>query len=214
MSLWVCNIYYPWPHYFSNIKNIKKILTFSPTNRCFLSPSIDRSGAYSFWLVGVSICLFVCKNFWIGHSFWMVSDRAFIFCIYIPWDKTLSLVPKSRSSVKVKVKYQGYKVKKMAVAWAFMFHKHILFVSAIQVCWKYLEKRRNCLLQAIFFLFHSVFYHFGELSTIFIKLNPLPHNDTFWRPWETSLLKTLWEKEKLLVTSNFSFSHSVFYPFG
>ena len=30
----------------------------------------------------------------------------------------------------------------------------------------------------------------------------------------TSLLKTLWEKEKLLITSNFSFSHSVFYPFG
>ena len=29
----------------------------------------------------------------------------------------------------------------------------------------------------------------------------------------TSLLKTLWEKEKLLVTSNFSFSHSVFYLF-
>ena len=44
--------------------------------------------------------------------------------------------------------------------------------------------------------------------------NLFPHNDTFWRPWETSLLKTLWEKEKLLVTSNFSFSHSVFYPFG
>ena len=30
----------------------------------------------------------------------------------------------------------------------------------------------------------------------------------------TSLLKTLWEKEKCLVRSNFSFSHSVFYPFG
>ena len=30
----------------------------------------------------------------------------------------------------------------------------------------------------------------------------------------TCLLKTLWEKEKLLVTSNFSFSHRVFYPFG
>ena len=28
-----------------------------------------------------------------------------------------------------------------------------------------------------------------------------------------SLLKTLWEKEKLLVTSNFSVSHSVFYLF-
>ena len=46
------------------------------------------------------------------------------------------------------------------------------------------------------------------------RVNPFPHNDTFWRPWETSLLKTLWEKEKLLVTSNFSFSHSVFHPFG
>ena len=33
-------------------------------------------------------------------------------------------------------------------------------------------------------------------------------------PGETSLLKTLWEKEKLLITSNFSFSHSIFYPFG
>ena len=26
-------------------------------------------------------------------------------------------------------------------------------------------------------------------------------------------LKTLWEKQKLLITSNFSFSHTVFYPF-
>ena len=40
-----------------------------------------------------------------------------------------------------------------------------------------------------------------------------------YKPWFlrvccTSLLKTLWEMEKLLVTTNFSFSHSVFYPFG
>ena len=47
-----------------------------------------------------------------------------------------------------------------------------------------------------------------------LLFNPFPHNDTFWCPWETNLLKTLWEKEKLLVTSNFSFSHSVFYLFG
>ena len=46
------------------------------------------------------------------------------------------------------------------------------------------------------------------------KIDPFPHNDTFWRPWETSLLKTLWEKKKLLILSNFSFSHSVFYLFG
>ena len=30
----------------------------------------------------------------------------------------------------------------------------------------------------------------------------------------TGLLKTLWKKEKLLITSNFSFSHCVFYLFG
>ena len=36
----------------------------------------------------------------------------------------------------------------------------------------------------------------------------------FLRVCRTSLLKTLWEKEKLLVTSNFSFSHSVLYPSG
>ena len=57
-----------------------------------------------------------------------------------------------------------------------------------------------------------------DLSKILLSgnglINPFPHNNTFWRPWETSLLKTLWEKEKLLVTSNFSFSHSVFYQFG
>ena len=26
-------------------------------------------------------------------------------------------------------------------------------------------------------------------------INPFPHNDTFWRPWETSLLKTLGKGE-------------------
>ena len=44
-------------------------------------------------------------------------------------------------------------------------------------------------------------------------INPFPHNHTFWRPRETNLLKTLLEKEKLLVTSNFSFTHIVFYQF-
>ena len=59
------------------------------------------------------VCLlFVCKNFYIGHSFWMISDRAFIFHIHISYGNTLSLVPKSRSSVKVKVKYQGQFKKK------------------------------------------------------------------------------------------------------
>ena len=45
-------------------------------------------------------------------------------------------------------------------------------------------------------------------------LKPFPNKPWFLHVCNTSLLKTLWEKEKLLVTSNFCFSHSVFYPFG
>ena len=43
--------------------------------------------------------------------------------------------------------------------------------------------------------------------------NPSQNKPLFLRVCSASLLKTLQEKEKLLVTSNFSFSHIVFYPF-
>ena len=51
----------------------------------------------------------------------------------------------------------------------------------------------------------------GKLFYFFF--NPFPTKPWFLRVCSTSLLKTLREKEKLLVTSNFSFSHSVFYQF-
>ena len=41
------------------------------------------------------------------------------------------LVPRSRSSAKVKVKYKGYISQKMAVLGAFVFHKHVLLQSII-----------------------------------------------------------------------------------
>ena len=41
--------------------------------------------------------------------------------------------------------------------------------------------------------------------------NPFSHNDTFCWVWEKSLLKTLWGKREIACTSNFSFSHNVFY---
>ena len=44
-------------------------------------------------------------------------------------------------------------------------------------------------------------------------LNPFPIKPWFLQVCSLSLLKTLWEKVKLLITSNFSFSHSLFYPF-
>ena len=37
------------------------------------------------------------------------------------------LVPRSRSSAKVKVKYQGHVSQKIGVLGALVFHKHILF---------------------------------------------------------------------------------------
>ena len=58
---------------------------------------------------------------------------------------------------------------------------------------------------------------------IWFWVKGVEHNPNFNlfqnKPWflnvcDTSLLKTRWEKEKLLVTYNLSFSHRVFYLFG
>ena len=49
---------------------------------CFLCPRIDRSGAYSFWPVCLSVCWSVCPfvcpyNFYIGHILRLVRVTAF-----------------------------------------------------------------------------------------------------------------------------------------
>ena len=58
---------------------------------------------------------------------------------------------------------------------------------------------------------------FGWCMSFYIPcihvFNPFPNKPWFLRVCSTSLLKSQREKEKLLVMSNFSFSHSVFYPF-
>ena len=48
----------------------------------------------------------------------------------------------------------------------------------------------------------------------FTPLTPFPNKPWFFRVCITSLLKSLREKEKFLITSNFSFSLSLFYWFG
>ena len=67
-----------------------------------------------------------------------------------------------------------------------------------------------------FNLYQSKILSFSkEVESIkFCLLNSFPNKPWFLRVCSTNLLKTLWEKEKLLVTSNFSFSHNVFYLFG
>ena len=80
---------------------------------------------------------------------------------------------------------------------------------------KHYGKRRKCWLPA-----------FSPFPTMFSKAlcfrsvksglcgNFFPNKPWFLSVCHTSLSKTLREKEKLLITSNFSFSHSVFHPFG
>ena len=76
--------------------------------------------------------------------------------------------------------------------WIFFFHFHKIW---------------NCRLQTL-----SIWKSLK--CVVWERVNSFPNNPWFLHVCRTSLLKTLWEKEKLLVTSNFSFSHSVFYPFG
>ena len=59
---------------------------------------------------------------------------------------------------------------------------------------------------------NNVFH--GSIIVRYDYLNPFPTKPWFLRVCSTSLLKTLWEEEKLLATSNFSFFHSVFYSSG
>ena len=55
--------------------------------------------------------------------------------------------------------------------------------------------------------FPTVFYKPGIIR---YRINPLLNRYSFRRINNRLLLKTFWEKEKLLVTSNFFFSHNVF----
>ena len=64
--------------------------------------------------------------------------------------------------------------------------------------------------------FHCVFTSYSQEDFMCFHqrvFNPFPNKPWFLRVCSTSPLKTLWEKEKLLVTSNFSFWNSVFNPY-
>ena len=68
---------------------------------------------------------------------------------------------------------------------------------------KHYRKMRKCI-----FSFLTMF----SKGFVFSVVNPFPNKPWFLRVWRRSFLKTPWEKEKLLLLSNFTFSHSVFYP--
>ena len=73
---------------------------------------------------------------------------------------------------------------------------------------KHCEKWRNCWLPA-FSPFPTMFSK-GFCLEFFMHgfwqvINPLPYNPDFKPLWKSNLLKTLWQKEKMLETSIFSF---------
>ena len=72
------------------------------------------------------------------------------------------------------------------------------------------QKRRNVMDNHILHDFQNKLYL--SLYSIIPTFNPFPNKPWFLQVCSTSLLKTLREKEKLLVMSNFSFSHRVFSP--
>ena len=84
---------------------------------------------------------------------------------------------------------------------------------------KHCGKRRNCSLRAIspFAIVISKDLYCRHVKTracLGKPVNPFPNKPWFLRVCSTSFLKRLRLKEKLLIRSNFSFSHSVFYLFG
>ena len=79
--------------------------------------------------------------------------------------------------------------------WNSVFSLWTTYISKITRC-----KKRTFRVRIPLYAFSKQHYtglfHFKSKILFF---NPFPHSDTFWRPWETSLVKTLWEKEKLPV---------------
>ena len=116
------------------------------------------------------------------------------------------LVPRSRSSAKVKVKYQDHFTQKMGVSAALMFHKQILFSSTfylvyqakqtemsvinkhVQVCTSYYFSRllilccrgiSHKLYTKLNFCTRPNSRHLQTTKDMYI--NPLPHNTAFLR---------------------------------
>ena len=87
---------------------------------------------------------------------------------------------------------------------------HITFVKTIDSC----KSRMNPIRMTIINPRKIICQDRNQISEQPLVLAHSHTTTPFDTPFETSLLKTLWEKEKLPVTSNFSFSYSVFYLFG
>ena len=94
--------------------------------------------------------------------------------------------------------------EKMLVSNIFSF----CYVSIFPNKFQFFNNRKFVVSKMPFQIRPSYNFLFGKEVTI------SQTNHGFLLVCSIKILKTLWEKEKLLIKSNFSFSHSVFYPFG
>ena len=129
------------------------------------------------------------------------------------------LVPRSRSSAKVKVKYQGHVSHKMGVSGALVFHKHILF--SLQ-CF---QKTSSSAIRTGLFCNGSNLITPPCLQSF--SINPFPHDKILGQTKlkafaddklnVTKMVTSVFDRVENIVgngeiacTSNFSFSHNVF----
>ena len=85
---------------------------------------------------------------------------------------------------------------------------HVLFPFLNQAhftFWKYFQYRTFC----------QEWTNFQNEEIDYLSHHhPFPNKPWFLHVCSTSFLKIMWKKEKLLVMSNFSFFHNIFYPFN
>ena len=146
------------------------------------------------------------------NNFWRGPPKE--HCCQV-WSKLALQFGRRRCLKKLLTTYDGHittlkaPLEHVVLRWAKNYFKtDIKGISGQLECAKILYRYRFLFISLQQTLFHVALEALGVNY-----LNPFPNKPGFLRVCSTSLLKTLWEKEKLLVTSNFSFSHSVFYPF-
>ena len=94
----------------------QKAFSSNVSNYSYVPVLIDPMGGVH-KVFTLSVSLFVYKIFNIDSNFWMVSDRAFIFICFFPVIRFFFFVPRSRSSVNVKLKYKGHISFKKGLLW-------------------------------------------------------------------------------------------------
>ena len=152
--------------------------------------------------------LFIYQPLW-KHSVLLVNTNAFLWKMW-PWNLTLTRTDDLELYTKEKVVPQGIQIwnmKALSLTNKKLWQIHT-FIKDFGNRWTNREIKETG--QKLYAPYLSMQGHKNSHNFL-VSLSTIAHLTV--HVYRTSLLKILWEKEKLLETSNFSFSHSIFYPF-